>query len=146
MSRIREVAKSDPGGMSTALSEMREGGRLAGLRQQFNGALETDRGLASAYEKAAAALARYDADRGAAQAILGRRTDAGGITTRLEEMDAAVGAAAAATPSRTDGRSMVDDLAGRAAGLLQRAVHAGRTTFTGSPTAASPASPSMGAG
>jgi len=146
MRRIREAAGSDQGGMSAVVSGLREGGAFAGLRQQFNGALETDRGLASAYEKAAAALARYDADRGAAQAILGRRTDAGGITTRLEEMDAAVGAAAAATPSRTDGRSMVDDLAGRAAGLLQRAVHAGRTTFTGSPTAASPASPSMGAG
>jgi len=149
MGRIREAAKADPGGMSAVVSGMREGGRFAGLRQQFNGALETDRGLASAYDRTAAALARYDADRGAAQAIPGRRTDAGGITTRLEGMDAAISAAAAATPSRRDGRSMVDDLAGRAAGLLQRAVHAGKTSFTGSPTAASSASsasPSMGAG
>ena len=42
---------------------MRAGGRFADLRHQFNNALETERGLAAAYDKAAAALARYGQDR-----------------------------------------------------------------------------------
>jgi len=143
MSRIREAAGSDPGGIQSVLSEMRGGGRFAELRQRFNGALEADYGLFLAYDRAAAALARYGADRGTAQDILGRRPDAGAVTTRLEQMDAAVGAAAAATPGRSDGRSMAGELAGKAAELLQRAVDAGKAPFNGSPTAASSASPSM---
>ena len=44
MNRIREAARSEPGGMAAVLSEMRVGGRFADLRQQFNNALETERG------------------------------------------------------------------------------------------------------
>jgi len=146
MSRIREAARSEPGGLPAVLFEMRGGGRFTELRQRFNGALETDHGLAGAHDRAAAALARYGADRGTAQDILDRRPDAGAVTARLEQMDAAVAAAAAATPSRSDGRSMVDELAGRAAGLLRRAVDAGKAPITGSPTAASSASQSMSTG
>jgi len=146
MRRFREAARSEPGGLPAVLSEMREAGRFADLRQQFNGALESDHGLASAYDRTVLALARYGADHGTAQDILGRRTDAGAVTTRLEQMDAAVGAAAAATPGRSDGRSIADELAGRAAGLLRRAVDAGKTPITGSPTAAPSASQSMSAG
>jgi hypothetical protein len=142
MSRIREAARSEPGGLPAVLFEMRGGGRFTELRQRFNGALETDHGLAGAHDRAAAALARYGADRGTAQDILDRRPDAGAVTARLEQMDAAVAAAAAATPSRSDGRSMVDELAGRAAGLLRRA----KAPITGSPTAASSASQSMSTG
>jgi hypothetical protein len=60
-------------------------------------------------------------------------------------MDAEIGEAAASTPSRTDGRNMIDDLAAKAAELLQRAVSAVKTAFTGSPAATSQpsASPSM---
>jgi len=145
MSRIREAAKSDPGGMPAVLAEMREGGRFADLRQQFNGALETDRGLANAYDKAATALTRYGADRSTAQDILSRRADTSAIAGRLQEMDAEIGEAAASTPSRTDGRNMIDDLAAKAAELLQRAVSAVKTAFAGSPAATSQpsASPSM---
>jgi hypothetical protein len=145
MGRIREAAKSDPGGMPAVLTEMREGGRFADLRQQFNGALETDRGLASAYDKAAAALTRYGSDRSTAQDILGRRTDLGAINARFQQMDAEIGEAAASTPSRNDGRSMFDDLAKKAAELLQRAVDAVKATFAGSATATPQpaASPSM---
>jgi hypothetical protein len=40
MNRIREAARSEPGGIGAVLSEMRAGGRFADLRQQFNNALE----------------------------------------------------------------------------------------------------------
>jgi hypothetical protein len=146
MSHIREAARSDPGGLPAVLTEMRGGGRYAELRQRFNGALEADYSLFLAYDGAAAALARYGADRGTAQDILGRRPDAGAVTARLEQMDAAVAAAAAATPGRSDGRSMADELAGQAAGLLRRAVDAGKAPITGSPAAASSASQSISAG
>ena len=36
MSRIREAARNNPGGMEGVLSEMRPGGRFADLRTQFN--------------------------------------------------------------------------------------------------------------
>jgi hypothetical protein len=145
MSRIHEAAKSDPGGLPAVLSEMREGGRFADLRGQFNTALEKDHGLANAYDRAAAALTRYGTDRSTAQDILGRRADTSAITARFEQMDAEIGEAAASTPSRNDGRSMFDDLAKKAAELLQRAVDAVKAAFTGSPTATSQptASPSM---
>ena len=145
MSRIHEAAKSDPGGLPAVLSEMRDGGRFADLRGQFNTALEKDRGLANAYDKAAAALGSYGTHRSTAQEILSRRSDLGAINARFEQMDAEIGEAAAATPSRNDGRSMFDDLAKKAAELLQRAVDAVKAAFTGSPTATSQptASPSM---
>lgn len=149
MARIREAARTEPGGMAAVLSEMREGGRFSDLRQQFNNALETERGAAGAYDKAAAALGRYAQDRTAAQDIIGRRPDADALTARFEQVDARIGEAAASTPSRKDGKSMVDDLAQKAAELLHRAVEAVKSVFSRSPSAeatARPApSPSMSA-
>jgi hypothetical protein len=142
MSRIREAAKSDPGGLPGVLSEMREGGRFSDLRGQFNNALETDRGLAAAYDRAADTLARYGKDRSAAQDILSRRNDTGATVARFEKMDAEIGEAAASTPSRNDGRSMFDDLAKKAAEIVQRAIDAVKSAFTGSPTATSQPAPS----
>ena len=55
------------GGMSAVLSEMRDGGKFADLRRQFNNALETDLGLARAYDKASAALRTFDKDRSSVQ-------------------------------------------------------------------------------
>src|SRR5207249_3425383 len=93
MARIREAARTEPGGMAAVLSEMREGGRFFDLRQQFNNALETERGVAGAYDKAAAALGRYAQDRTAVQDIIGRRPDADALTARFEQVDARIGEA-----------------------------------------------------
>jgi hypothetical protein len=129
MNRVREAARSEPGGMAAVLSEMRLGGRFADLRQQFNNALETERGVTAAYDKAAAALARYGQHRVGIEQVIARRPDAANLSAKLEQMDAQIGEAAAGTPSRRDGKSMVDDLAEKAAELLQRAVDAVRSTF-----------------
>jgi hypothetical protein len=129
MNRIREAARSEPGGMAAVLSEMRVGGRFADLRQQFDNALETERGVTVAYDKAAAALARYGQQRVGIEQVIARRPDAANLSAKFEQMDAQIGEAGANTPSRRDGKSMVDDLAQKAAELLQRAVDTVKSTF-----------------
>jgi len=142
MSKIREAAQTEPGGMPQVLSEMRAGGRFADLRKQFGNALSVDAGFAAAYDKAAGALAAYGNARTEIEPILTRRPDATAFTQRLTEMDAEIGKAAAATPSKTDGRSMMEDLAKQAAELLQRAVDAVKAAFSRSPSAGASSSPS----
>ena len=147
MNRIRAAARAEPGGIAAVLAEMRTGGRFADLRQQFNNALATERGVMAAYDKAAAALARYGQDRVGIEQVIARRPDAANLSAKFEQMDAQIGEAAGGTPSRRDGKNMMDDLAQRAAELLQRAVDAAKSLFNRSPsteagTRAAPA-PSM---
>jgi len=142
MSRIGEAARAEPGGIAGVLSEMREGGRFADLRRQFNNALHTERGVAAAYDNAAAALAGYGQQRATLNEVIARRPEAISLSARFEQMDAEIGEAAANTPSRHDGKTMMDDLAQKAAELLQRAVDAVKAAFGGSPSAAAGAAPS----
>jgi hypothetical protein len=135
MNRIRAAARAEPGGMAAVLSEMRAGGRFADLRQQFNNALETERGVTAAYDKAAAALARYGQDRVGIEQVIARRPDAANLSAKFEQMDAQIGEAADGTPLRRDGKSMMDDLAQRAAELLHRAVDAVKSAFNRSRSA-----------
>ena len=135
MNRIREASRTEPGGIAAVLSEMRDGGRFADLRKEFNAALATERGVAAAYDKAASALGRYGQDRASVQDIIGRRADASAIMARFQEIDAEIGQAAAITPSRADGRRMIDDLAEKAAETLHRAVEAVKSAFNRSPSA-----------
>ena len=135
MNRIRAAARAEPGGIAAVLTEMRTGGRFADLRQQFNNALATERGVTAAYDKAAAALARYGQDRVGIEQVIARRPDAANLSAKFEQMDAQIGEAAGGTPSRRDGKSMMDDLAKRAAELLQRAVDAAKSLFNRSPSA-----------
>ena len=149
MNRIRDAARSEPGGMAAVLAEMREGGRFADLRQQFNAALTDEKGVAQAYDKAASALARYGQDRTTVEQVISRRPDAANLSAKFEQMDAQIGEAADSTPSRRDGKSMIEDLAKQAADLIQRAVDAVRSAFSRQPmaeagTRAAPA-PSMSA-
>ena len=135
MNRIRAAAGAEPGGLGAVLAEMRTGGRFADLRRQFNNALETERGVMAAYDKAAAALARYGQDRVNIEQVIARRPDAANLSAKFEQMDAQIGEAAGGMPSRRDGKSMMDDLAQKAAELLQRAVDAAKSFFNRSPSA-----------
>ena len=135
MGRIDAAAKTEPGGMSQVLSEMRAGGKFEGLRQEFTGALAADKGFAAAYEKASSALAAYGTNRADVEAIVSRRPDATAFTARLEKMDAEIGTAASSTPSKAEGTSMMDDIIKRAAELMQRAMDAIKTTFNRAPGA-----------
>jgi hypothetical protein len=140
MSRINAAAKTEPGGIAQVLSEMREGGRFADLRKQFGNALADDAGVAAAYDKAASSLAAYGKNRTDVEGIISRRPDANALTQRFEQLDAEIGKAASSTPGKTEGRSMMDDLAKQAAELLQRAVDAVRSAFARSPSANATAS------
>ena len=142
MNKIREAAKTEPGGMPQVLAEMRDGGRFADLRKQFGNALADDAGFAAAYDKAAGALAAYGKTRTEIEPILARRPDATAFTQRLTDMDAEIGKAAAATPSKNEGRSMMEELTKQATELLQRAVDAVKAAFSRSPAAGASASPS----
>jgi hypothetical protein len=135
MNRIREAGSTEPGGLNAVLAEMRAGGRFAGLREQFNSALETQRGVTAAYDKAAAALARYGQDRVSVEQIIARRPDAANLSAKFEQMDAEIGEAAGNMPSRRDGKTMVDDLSKKAAEVLRRAVDTVKSVFTRSPSA-----------
>jgi len=135
MNRIRAAARAEPGGIAAVLAEMRAGGRFADLRQQFNNAFATERVVAASYDKAATALARYGQDRVNIEQIIARRPDATNLSAKFEQMDAQIGEAAGGTPSRRDGKSMMDDLAQKAAELLQRAVDAAKSLFNRSPSA-----------
>jgi hypothetical protein len=142
MGKIQAAAKTEPGGLPEVLSEMRDIGRFADLRKQFGNALADDAGFAAAYDKAAGALAAYGKTRTEIEPILARRPDATAFTQRLTEIDAEIGKAAAAIPSKTEGRTMMEELTKQASELLQRAVDAVKSAFSRSPSRGASSSPS----
>ena len=146
MSKIREAAKTEPGGMAQVLSEMKEGGRFSDLRKQFSNAMADDAGVAAAYDKAAGSLAAYGKNRTDVQDIIGRRGDHTALTQRFDQLDAEIGKAASTTPSKTEGRSLMEDLGKQAAELLQRAIETVKAAFRSpiaGPSASAGSSPSM---
>ena len=139
MSRIRDAAKADPDGMTGVMSEMREGGRYAGLRQDFNVALQQQKGFAAAYEKAAGSIGTFGTDRVAVDKIAEIRPDAAAIAARFQKLDAEIGKGAAELPGKTEGKSLTDELAERASEVVRKAVEAVSNAFNrmrGAPNAA----------
>ena len=130
MNRIQAAARTEPGGISTVLSEMREGGRFADLRRQFNTALSDDKGFASAYDQAASALAQYGQGRPGIEQVIARRPDAANLAAKFERLDAEIAEAADSTPSRRDGKNMLDDIAKTAAEIARKAVEAIKSLFS----------------
>ena len=147
MSRVREAARNNPGGMEGVISEMRPGGRFADLRTQFNSALDHDRGFAAAYDKASTALAQYGDSRTAADAIIAKSPTAG-LGAKFEALDAQIGEAAGKTPSSRDGMSKLDDITKQLAEIFQRAIDGVKSMFSraagNEATVRSGPSPSMG--
>jgi hypothetical protein len=135
LTRIQDAANANPGGMQAVLSEMREGGRYAELRQQFNSALVAEKGFGAAYDRAASALAHYGDNRSVVDQILSRRADAAALSGRFNKMDAEIGQAAAAIPGRNEGKSTLDELANKAAEIVKRTVETVRAAFSRSPSA-----------
>lgn len=129
LAKIHDAAKADPRGMQGVLSEMRDGGRYADLRKEFNTALVAEKGFAAAYDRAATALGQYGDNRIAADQILTRRPDAAAIAGKFEKFDAEIGRAAAALPGRADGKSALDELAEKAREVISKAVETVRAAF-----------------
>jgi hypothetical protein len=130
LTKIQDAAKAEPGGMPAVLSEMREGGRFAGLRSQFNADLVMERGVAAAWDRMAGSLQQYGADRTAVVAIGARQNSTATLDARFEKMDAEIGKAASIIPSKQDGKSVVDDLGDKLREILNRAVEAVKSVFT----------------
>jgi hypothetical protein len=142
MNRIQSAARAEPGGMASVLSEMREGGRFSDLRQAFNTALNDDKGFTQAYDKAAAALARYGQGRQLVEEIIAKRPDAANLTAKFEQLDGQIGERASSTPSRNDGKNMLDDISKTIAEIIQSATEKVRAMFSRTPSAGASPSPS----
>ena len=142
LTKIQDAARNDPGGMAAVLSEMREGGRFAGLRTQLNADLATEKGAAAAYDRMTGALAQYGGDRAAVEAIGARTNTAATLAAKFEKVDAEIGNAASMLPSRSDGKSVMDDLGDKLKQVLDRAMEAVRSVFTPSAERAARASAS----
>ena len=142
LTKIQDAAKSEPGGLQAVLSEMRDGGRFSSLRSQFNADLALERGMSAAYDKVASSLQQYAGDRGAVDAIGARRGTSQALEARFEKMDAEIGKATAAIPSRSDGKSVFEDLGEKMREVLDRAVQAVKSAFNPGPRASSSPSPS----
>ena len=133
MSKIQAAGKSDPDGAAGVAAGMREGGPYADLRQTFNAGLLREKSLASALDRASAAVSQYGADRTVADGIAAGRADATAITARFAKLDAEVGKAASETPSRKDGKSQMEELGEKAAELASKAVEAVKAAFKRTP-------------
>ena len=142
MARIREAAKTDPQGMAGVLSEMREGGRYAGLRQDFNVALQQEKSFAASYERAAGAVAKFGGDRVEVDKIAEMRPDTAAIAGRFQKLDAEIGKAASELPGKTEGKSFTDELAERASDVVRKAVDVVANAFNRLRATSSP-SPSL---
>jgi hypothetical protein len=138
MTRIQDAAKADPAGMAGVLAEMREGGRYAELRHDFNVSLQQQKGFVAAYERAAGAVAKFGADRVEVDKIAEARPDAAAINGRFQKLDAEIGRAAAMLPGKTEGKSFTDELAERASEVVRRAVDAVANAFNGLRPTSSP--------
>ena len=146
LTKIQDAAKSEPGGMQAVLSEMREGGRFAGLRSQFNADLVMERGAAAAWDRMAGSLQQYGADRTVVAAIGARQNSTAALDARFEKLDAEIGKATSAIPSKQDGKNVMEDLSDKLREVLERAVNAVKAAFTPSAerNARASASPSPG--
>ena len=142
LTKIQDAARNDPGGMAAVLSEMREGGRFAGLRTQLNADLATEKGAAAAYDRMTGALAQYGGDRAAVDVIGARTNTAAALAAKFEKVDAEIGKAASMLPGRSDGKSVMDDLGEKLKQVLDRAMDAVKSVFTPSPERAARASAS----
>ncbi len=142
VTKIRDAAKADPGGMAAVMAEMREGGRYADLRSEFNNALVQEKAVTGAYVWASAALGRYGDDRVATEAIIAHRPDATALSARFAKLDAEIGQAAFGIPGRRDGQSALDEMAEKAKELVTKAVDAVRSVFGRNASAEVKAGPS----
>ena len=138
MSRVNQAARSDPNGMEGVLAEMRPGGKYADLRQQFNIAINDEKGFAAAYDKAVEAVGQYAQDRKAASPIVARSNDAVAVTAKLEALEQNVGERMAAIPSLSDGKTMLEDLRKQAAEVFQAVAEGIKNLFQRVTSSASP--------
>jgi hypothetical protein len=126
LTRIDDAAKATQGGLPEVLAQMRDGGRFADLRREFNSTLAAEKGFAAAYDTAINALAQYGGQRVAIAPILAGKASAATALGKFERLDAELGKAAANLPGRADGKSALDELGEKTREIIQVALDAVR--------------------
>lgn len=143
LERVQTAAAREPsGGLDTVIKEMRQGGKHAGLRTEFDEALRTP-AFAKSYDQAVKALGKYGEARQAQLQEFGRRGIDPAKAEAFERIDASLGEDAARIPGREEGKSALQELAAKAAEVFMAAVDKVRSLVSGAVSAShATASPS----
>ena len=144
LGKVKAAASGDVGGVAAVMGEMREGGRHANLRAEFDTALQEDRVFAAAYSQIEKTGAQYGRDRLALEGDFeAKRHDPKHLDARFQKADEAIGEATSRIPGRAPGTSAMDELGEKLAEILSRAVERVRAVF-GREAETQRASPSPG--
>lgn len=111
LAKIQDAVKDNQGGRSEVFSEMKPGGKFAGLREEFNAVLNNDKNkdFSASYHAAIDALAQYGKAGDAVSSLL-QDPKHSAIAERLKKIDEKLGEAGAFLPSPEDGKSALDGL------------------------------------
>ena len=145
LAKIDAAASTEPGGMRRVMSEMRDGGRYASLRSEFDGALQSDRAFAAAYNQVERTGQQFGRDRlDLAANFEARKLDANQLDARFQKVDEAIGDATSKIPGRAQGKSAMDELGQQIVEILTKAAERVRAAFgrTADSTARASSSPS----
>ena len=136
LGKIEAAASTEPGGMRAVMSEMQPGRRYAGLRSEFDNALQQDRAFAASFNAVEKAAVQYGHDRLTLGAdFQARKLDASQLDARFDRADAAIAAAAEKVPGRTPGQSVMTEMAEKIGELLNKAADRVRQIFAREPEA-----------
>ncbi|TDH62368.1 hypothetical protein E2C06_12225 [Dankookia rubra] len=128
------AAREAGGGLNSVIKEMRQGGKHADLRTEFDEALRTP-AFARSYDQAVKAIGRYAEARQAQMQEFGRRGIDPAKAAAFERIDASLGEDAARIPGREGGKSALQELATKAAEVFMAAVDKVRSLANGAVSA-----------
>jgi len=147
LAKIDAAGSTEPGGLTTVMQQMQPGGRYANLRSEFDGALQTDRVFAAAYDQVQSTGQRYGADRLAVTTdFSAKQLDMKQLDAGFQKAEEMIGDATERIPGRKPGTNVTDELGQKITDFLKRAVEKVRSMFTNEarPDQRSSASPNMG--
>jgi hypothetical protein len=86
-------------------------------------------------------LVRYGQGREQVEQIIAKRPDAANLAAKFEQLDGQIGERASSTPSRNEGKNMLDDISKTIAEVIQNAAEKVRAMFTRTPGASAGPAP-----
>lgn len=129
------AAREAGGGLDSVIKGMRQGGKHAGLRTEFDEALRTP-AFAKSYDQAIKALGKYGEARQAQMQEFVRRGIDPAKAEAFERIDASLGEDAARIPGREGGKSALQELTAKTAEVFVAAVGKVRAMVSGAVSAA----------
>ncbi len=134
LSKIRQAAAGDPDGLPGVMAGMQPGGRYEQLRAEFNAAMTSERAFAASYDRVVSAAGQYASAREAVGADLARRgIDPAPVEAQFAAVEKAIGHGTAALPGRTDGKSMQQELAEKAAEFFRQLMERVKSAVSSEP-------------